>query len=470
LVGLVSCRSRFAGAVVETFSFTINIQAESHLMGSRAGRIKSLLLAGGLGTRLRPLTDSVPKCLIPIAGQPLLDIWVQRLVECGVQEARINTHALAEIVRVHIAQINAENSLRLVEAYEPILLGSAGTVTANVDLADDVDEIIVIYADNFSDIDLRPLIAFHRNHTDPLSMVLFEATNPSACGIAELDEEGRVISFVEKPKAPKGNLANAGLYVIDAAAYREIATMNAFDFGFEVLPRFVGRMRGWSWGGYYRDIGTRESMDRAERDARDLFSGSLPARGPEVRRPAVFLDRDGTLIEHFPYLSDPALVRLLPGAAEAIRRFRRAGFAVVLVTNQSAIGRGMLTLDRLDQIHTEMRRQLAAHGATIDGIYYCPVAPGADDRSVIEHPDRKPGPGMLLRAAADLKLDLATSWMVGDLISDVHAGLNAGCRSILLESGQTQPGDVRSLENGTLVLRDLTAAAAVILSNREAER
>ena len=77
-------------------------------MTDRAGRIKSLLLAAGLGTRLRPLTDSVPKCLIPIAGRPLLDIWIQRLVECGIREARINTHALAEVVRAHIAQINAE--------------------------------------------------------------------------------------------------------------------------------------------------------------------------------------------------------------------------------------------------------------------------------------------------------------------------------------------------------------------------
>ena len=94
-----------------------------------------------------------------------------------------------------------------------------------------------------------------------------------------------------------------------------------------------------------------------------------------LQRPAVFLDRDGTLIEHVPYLSDPASVRLLPGAAEAVKKLRRAGFAVVLVTNQSAIGRGMLTEDRLDQIHTEMRRQLAACGATIDAIYYCPVAP-----------------------------------------------------------------------------------------------
>jgi histidinol-phosphate phosphatase family protein len=435
-------------------------------MTDHAGRTKSLLLAAGLGTRLRPLTDSIPKCLIPIAGRPLLDIWIQRLIECGIREARINTHALAKVVRTHIAQINSENELLLVEAHEPALLGSAGTVTANADLANDVDQVVIIYADNLSDIDLRPLIAFHRQHDDPMTMLLFRAPNPSACGIAELDNEGRIISFIEKPKAPASNLANAGLYIIDAAAYREIAEMKAFDLGFEVLPRFVGRMRGWTWGGYHLDIGTHESLQRAERDAREFFPNGIQASGSGAQKPAVFLDRDGTLIEHVHYLSDPAAVRLLPGAAEALKKLRLAGFSVVLVTNQSAIGRGMLTEDRLDQIHTEMRRQLAACGATIDAIYYCPVAPAGDDRSVVEHPDRKPGPGMLLRAASDMKLDLTVSWMVGDLISDVFAGLNAGCRSILLESGQPLPEDVKSLEGRALILSDLTAATATILADR----
>jgi D-glycero-D-manno-heptose 1,7-bisphosphate phosphatase len=176
------------------------------------------------------------------------------------------------------------------------------------------------------------------------------------------------------------------------------------------------------------------------------------------------------LIEHVPYLSDPALVRLLPGAAGALQRFRRAGFACVLVTNQSAIGRGMLTRERLDQIHTEMNRQLAARGATIDAIYYCPDAPADDDRTVMEIPDRKPGPGMLLRAAKELGLDTRTSWMVGDLISDVLAGQNAGCRSILLESGQTPPEEVKALTGRFMTAPDLAAAADLIFADHGARR
>ena len=158
-------------------------------------------------------------------------------------------------------------------------------------------------------------------------------------------------------------------------------------------------------------------------------------------------------------------MRLLPGAAEALRRLRQAGFARVLVTNQSAIARGMLTVERLAEIHAELERQLAESGASIDGIYYCPAAPAGDDRTVVECPDRKPGPGMLLTRAAEMGLDLAASWMVGDLISDVLAGLNAGCRSILVRSGQTAPSEVATAtaDGPTLVAADLAASVDLIL-------
>jgi len=433
--------------------------------------VKALLLAGGLGTRLRPLTETIPKCLIPIAGRPLLDYWVQYLAEAGIVEARINTHAHAERVRDYIESVNASGRLRLVEAHEPELLGSAGTVAANAELADGAETVVILYADNLSDLDLRPLLAYHRRHGDPLTMVLFRAPDPRACGIVELDAQDRIVSFVEKPERPKSDLANAGLYVLDAAAYRAIAAMRAFDLGFDVLPQFVGRMRGWVWGGYFRDVGTHQALEQARHDAATVFpEAARTGRGGGAVRPAVFLDRDGTLIEHVPYLSDPALVRLLPGAAEALVRLRRAGFACVLVTNQSAIGRGMLTVERLEEIHAELDRQLAARGAALDAVYYCPVAPDGDDRSVVECPDRKPGPGMLLRAAAERKLDLAASWMVGDLISDVLAGLNAGCRSILVHSGQTMAphpgsagGPAPAVAGRSLVAADLAAAADLIL-------
>ncbi len=180
-------------------------------------------------------------------------------------------------------------------------------------------------------------------------------------------------------------------------------------------------------------------------------------------RPAVFLDRDGTIIEHVHYLDDPARVRLVAGAAEAIRTLRSAGFLCVMVTNQSALGRRTLSIERFDQVQAEVFRQLRREQTELDGSYFCPVVPGTEDPAIIEHPDRKPGPGMLFRAACDLDIDLSQSWMVGDGVSDALAGRNAGCHGTILV--RTGKGAAAAAVDGAAdhVVTDLCEAARLIL-------
>ena len=180
-------------------------------------------------------------------------------------------------------------------------------------------------------------------------------------------------------------------------------------------------------------------------------------------RPAVFLDRDGTLIELVHHLADPAAVRLVPGAGAAVRRLAEAGFVTVVVTNQSVIGRGLLTEAGLADIHTAMHALLAAEGAAVDHLYFCPTAPVTKDPTVIEDPMRKPGPGMLLQAARDHGLDLAASWMVGDTVSDILAGRHAGCRTVLVRTGYgTRDDGARDIADA--VAPDVGAAADIILN------
>ncbi len=165
----------------------------------------------------------------------------------------------------------------------------------------------------------------------------------------------------------------------------------------------------------------------------------------------VFLDRDNTIIHDPGYLRDPKAVRLLAGVGEALRRLSSAGYKLVVVTNQSGIARGLLTDAVLTEIHAEVQRQLDQHGVRLDAIYFCPYHPeGSVEEFAMESPDRKPSPGMLLRAAKELKLDLAASWMVGDTMRDVEAGQRAGCRTVLVTvgwaerralSGQASPTD-----------------------------
>ncbi len=431
---------------------------------------KAVILAAGLGTRLRPLTDRIAKCLVPIADRALLDYWLIELVRAGVRDVLINTHAHREAVVRHLEAVNQRGGQRITETYEPELRGSAGTIAANAGFADTpdaADAVIIIYADNFSAVDLGDMLAYHESHDDPMTMLLFHSPTPHTCGIAELDADHRIVSFVEKPAQPVSDLANAGVYVLDAAAYREVAAMGAFDFGFDVLPKFVGRMRGWTLGGYHRDIGSPEAYEAVQADAPAVLAERGYVAGG--RRPAVFFDRDGTLIEPVPYLSNPDHVELSPGAAASIRRLHEAGFAAVVVTNQSAIGRGMFDEARLREIHERMSDLFAAEGSVLDAIHHCPRAPVRDDRTVIEHEDRKPGPGMLKQAARELGLDLQSSWMVGDMISDILAGENAGCRGNILLEGvsevtQTERRAAGEFESAT----DLKTAAGMILEAHHA--
>ena len=404
-------------------------------------KIKALLLAAGLGERLRPLTNDVPKCLVRIGSRPLLDYWIESLSACGIREAVINTHAHREAMQRYIQGVNQRGGIRLKESYEPRLLGSAGTITANWEELSDADRIVIIYADNFSNLQLSEMLAFHHSTRAQMTMLLFRAEDPRSCGIVQLDEAGRVTSFVEKPELPIGNLANGGVYVIERSVLGRIAAMRASDFGFHVLPQLQDDIYGWIFEGYHRDIGTPSSYAQAQRDA----STVLATRGyfADGTRPCVFLDRDGTLLEHVHYLKDPKLVRLFPDSAAAIRRLRRHGFACVVVTNQSQIGNNLLTQAQLADIHEEMYRQLVTESAMLDGIYYCPKVGRQRDRTTVEYHDRKPGPGLLLRAAQELGLRLQSSWMIGDMVSDVLAGTNANCcGSILLRNGkQLEPED-----------------------------
>lgn len=185
-------------------------------------------------------------------------------------------------------------------------------------------------------------------------------------------------------------------------------------------------------------------------------------------RPAIFLDRDGTLIVERCYLAHPEQVELLPGAAPAIQAWRQAGFACVVVSNQSGVGRGLLTEAQMHAVNEEMRRQLRAAGAELDGLYCCTWAPKTKDKTVIEHPDRKPGPGMLLRAGRDLQLDVAASWVIGDSVSDILAGRNAGCAGqLLVRTGHDLAEALALLGDSAVVVEDLGEAVESILHSRD---
>ena len=176
--------------------------------------MKAFLLAAGRGTRLRPYTDTIPKCLISIQGKPILGIWLDHLRLHGVQDVLINTHHHEHQVEAFVRSYSHRRDIHIVLSNEPILLGSAGTIWHRRDFVDSEDDFMIFYADNLTNVDLKRFANFHqkcRRKKGILTMGLFHAPKPSACGIAELDSDQRILAFTEKPENPISNLAYAGI-------------------------------------------------------------------------------------------------------------------------------------------------------------------------------------------------------------------------------------------------------------------
>ena len=226
--------------------------------------MKAFLLAAGVGSRLRPITDSIPKCMLLIDDRPLLDIWLDALESAGVDEVLVNLHHLPDVVRRHIAARTAPPAVRTI--FEPELLGSAGTLLANRPWVEGEELFLACYADNLTDFDLRSLIDAHREHGPVATLTVFHSERPSAGGVVELDAVGRVTGFVEKPREPVSDLTNAGLYAFDPAVLDEIDGMPPRDIGYDLLPRLVGRARAVLVDGYFRDVGTPDAYRRAREE------------------------------------------------------------------------------------------------------------------------------------------------------------------------------------------------------------
>jgi mannose-1-phosphate guanylyltransferase len=225
--------------------------------------MKAIILAAGLGTRLRPITSTIPKCLVPINGVPLLELWLRDCERAGVESVLVNTHYLSE----HVAEFVADRpGIPVTLAYEPTLLGSAGTIVANWSFVEDTESFLVVYADNLTTFPLSELIAFHATHDRIGSMALFRSPNPSACGVVELDATGLVTGFWEKPANPRGNLVNAGLYVFRRHVRPYLPTEVPADIGRSLMPALVGRTMGLPINSYFVDIGTLDNYYTAQVD------------------------------------------------------------------------------------------------------------------------------------------------------------------------------------------------------------
>lgn len=223
--------------------------------------MKAFLLAAGIGKRLWPITKYIPKCLVPINGKPLLQIWLELCYRYGIEEILINLHHFPDLVKNFVNQISLD--LKIILFYEEKLLGSGGTLLANYEFVKNEKKFFIFYADNLTNVNLTKMIDFDKTHSEVLTMGLFRTETPEKCGIVELDKNSLIIGFEEKPQNPKSNLANAGIYLVKNDIWDYLPQKDFVDLGFDVLPCLIGKMYGYEIKEYLIDIGTIENYQKA---------------------------------------------------------------------------------------------------------------------------------------------------------------------------------------------------------------
>jgi mannose-1-phosphate guanylyltransferase len=234
--------------------------------------MKAVILAAGNGERLRPLTDMVPKCLLPVCGRPMLQSWLELCRQNRVSEILINTHAHADVVTRYLRDHPC--GIPLTVAYEERLLGSAGTLRANREWIGSDGDFWIFYSDVLTNANPARMQAFHTERRPIATLGVFEAAKPRECGIVCVDNAHLVQAFVEKPIQPRGNLAFSGIMIASPAMLDEIPDQTPADLGFHVIPKLLGRAAAYRISEYLADIGTPLAYQRAQLSWRGLSTAA----------------------------------------------------------------------------------------------------------------------------------------------------------------------------------------------------
>jgi D-glycero-D-manno-heptose 1,7-bisphosphate phosphatase len=420
--------------------------------------MKAIILAGGRGTRLAALRSDIPKALMPVCGTPVLVRQLEALRREGIRDVVLVCGHLARQIRDFCGSGEAFG-MRIEYYTEAQPLGTAGALF-HLDLRED---FLLLNGDLIFDVDLAAMRDFHERSRAHATLFAHPSTHPFDSMWIGAGEDARVTAFCRAAERPAfaHNLSNAGIAILSPELLRRCEPRGPMDLDRDVLRPNVDACRIFAYKSYeyVKDMGTPQRLSEVERD----LAAGIPERKQRNRpHAAVFLDRDGTLNVLKGYISEPDAIELLDGAADAVRRINEKGYLAVLATNQPVVARGACTIETLDRIHCRLEDLLGAQGAYLDGLYFCPHHPdkgfaGENPLYKVDCACRKPKPGMLLRAAEEMNIDLSASYMVGDAPTDVQTARNAGCRPVLLSEKADE-----AIPDGVQVFPDLLRFAETL--------
>ena len=452
--------------------------------------MKAVIMAGGHGTRIRAVASDIPKPMIPVLGKPVLQYQIECLRENGITEIILVTGYLAESIHEYFGDGSAFG-VQLTYFNEDSPMGTAGALHY---LAEKLDEdFLLLMGDLMLSVDFGRFMAFHKETGSDVTLFVHPNSHPYDSDIIVTDTVGRLSDFTEarcgigaaasgedrasdmhaanaacaggknsdpdkreevrrslvteviSKKADRTGLwyhnsVNAGIYAMKAKVAAVVPEPVAkVDLDKDIIRPLIaeGKVSAYHSTEYVKDMGTPERYEEVTEAVR---SGLVEQRNLKSPQQCIFLDRDGTINVENGFIRHAEDMELLPGAAEAIRRINASRYLAVVVTNQPVIARGECSFEELDRIHKKMETLLGAKGAYIDALLYCPHHKDkgfAGEVADLKFPCacRKPAAGLVEQAAKELNIDLASSWMIGDMTQDIRCGHNAGLHTMLVKTG-----------------------------------
>lgn len=406
--------------------------------------MKTVIMAGGKGTRISSVASDIPKPMIKIAGKPVLEHEIEILRDQGFRDMIITVSHLGQMIMDYfgdgskVSPVTGKPFGVHIEYFNEVQpLGNAGALFQMKDKL--TEDFLLLNADAMFNVDFNRFVDYHRKHGALATLFTHPNSHPYDSGVIIADDENRVQRWLTKeeprPEFYK-NRVNAGLHVLSPELLKQHIDSQKIDLDRQILKPLAGsgKMVCYDSPEYVKDMDTPEQYYAV---CEDFSAGRISGKNLMNKQKAIFLDRDGTLNEYVGFLRNIDDFKLLPGVCEAIRKINASGYLAILATNQPMIARGEVTFDELREIHNKMETLLGEQGAYLDAVYFCPHHPdkgyeGEIPELKIACECRKPKPGMLLQAAKKFNIDLSSSWMVGDFETDIMAGKAAGCKTVLI--------------------------------------
>ena len=387
-------------------------------------------MAGGFGTRLSHVLGNVPKPMAPVYGKPFLSYVLDRLIDAGVKRIVLATGYKHEVIEAWFGNRYRDAEIVYSQEKTPLMTGGAIRLAAGMLQSED---FVVLNGDTLFDIDFQTLFDFHTTHKANLSVALRQVEDTSRYGSVSCSD-GRIVAFCEKADSHGAGDINGGIYAVHRKWLLGLSLPETFSFEKELMQPLAGEegFYGLSFGDYFIDIGVPEDYWRAQKEFAGLFE-------PDE---FLFLDRDGVLNKHIigDYVRDWSMwewqPNVLPTLAKLANQYRR----IFIVSNQQGVGKGLMTISALEEVHRRMMADIQAAGGRIDGIYTC------TELASSHSPNRKPEIGLALQAQRDFpEVDFHRAVMVGDNITDMLFAQNAQMRAVYITKNNPVPESVRDI-------------------------